>query len=339
MERIRQSLAALRNNRRGGAALLIALCAGALLLSLTLSLIYAASVPLARAVRKLEQERCRMLAVSFAKALDVELQKYTAGTVLPNWEERVWDNAVNQAAETGAFYNQVNAVLEDSTYADYDETDPSTIISFKQDDGNRDKPYGDLEIRLRKTDLTDNVSNQQKTFRESITEAHDTTFNSYGSFPYENAAEGTKTAELDNKFIRYQVQVDVAAELGREKVLYSSYYNREDCYQPRYTWHVVNLDSLPANFSLYQPEEGRQTAPVDEVPVFWEPSDRKFYLDEEKTTSIEPVVWYWDEPDYDAEGEISSYSRHTWVEKVVISYVYYDESGDFHPTYKHYVQR
>lgn len=320
MERIRCGLSALRKNRRSGLAMMIALCACVLLLSLTLRLFYMSGVRIARAGRKVELERCRLLADTFAAALEVELRKY---------------GAEGNEAESGTFYNRVNEFLEDPSYADYDPSDPSTVISFKQDGGSRDDSYGELEIRLRKTDLMDSPSGKRGTFRDEITAVHDTAFDSYGSFDYGGAAQGTRTAERDNKFIRYQVQVDVCSALGEESFLRSAEYYREDCYQPRYTWHVTNLESRPADFELYRPVEGTQLSPIDGVPVFWDPVDRKFFRDRERTLVIEPSTWRRDEPAdgfFNADGD-----SYTWTEKVTISYVYYDESGDFHATFKRFV--
>lgn len=337
MERIRRGLAALRENRRSGLSMLIALCACALLLSLTLCLIYMGTVHMARANRKIEQERCRLLADTFAGTLDAELRKYAAGENQDGTEEPVRDDAPGLTAEKGTFYNHVNAFLEDRSYADYNPADPSTVVSFKQDGGDRDTPYGELEIRLRKTDLMDRAAGNRKAFREDITAVHDTTFNSYGSFDYGSAAQGTRTAERDNKFIRYQVQVDVVSALGEEVFLRSAEYYREDCYQPCYTWHVANLDSRPENFAQYRPLEGTQISPIDNVPVFWDPVDRKFFRDREKTAVMEPSTWYWDEPVLDGDSNIVDHDRHTWTEKVAVSYVYYDENGDFHATFKRFV--
>lgn len=303
MERFRRAWTALRENRRRGVALLIALCACALLLGLTLSLIYTASVPAARANRRLEQERCRLLADSFFDVLDAELRKYTSG-------------------EEGSFYNQVNAVLEDCG-----ETG-AAVLSFQLDGGGPDAPYGDLEIRLHPADLTDTGMKLRPAFREDITAAHDTRFNSYGSFDYRDAAEGTRTAELDNRFIRYWVKVDVLSSVGREQLLRSDEYYREDRYQPYYTWHITNLDSRPDDFSLYRPMEGSQTLPIDGVPVFWDAASGKFFRDAEKTAVIEPAVWYWDEPDG---------TRHTWTEEAAVSYVYYDKNDDFEAVDMHFI--
>lgn len=333
MGRTGHGWAALRENRRSGLALLIALCACVLLLSLTLSLIYAASFPMARANRRLEQERCHLLADSFAGVLDAELRKYTSEEELRGWEEPVWDDTANRAAETGSFYRKVNEALADRAGIGGLEN----FISFPLDGGDRDGPYGDSEIRLRWTDLTDTAVGIRTAFREEITAVGDTAFDSYGSFDYDEAPEGARTAELENRFIRYRVQVDAVVSAGRETMIRSGEYYREDCYQPYYTWHVTNLETQPDGFALYQPAEGTQAAPLDGIQVFWDPARRKFFQDAERTVDIEPAVWYWDEPSDDADSELEDRNRHIWMEEVGISYVYYDENGDFTATYQHFI--
>ena len=70
MRRIRLGWQTLRENRRGGVTLVVALCAAALLLGLALSLIYSSGVLLARSNRKLTRERCYQLSRSMAQTLD-----------------------------------------------------------------------------------------------------------------------------------------------------------------------------------------------------------------------------------------------------------------------------
>ena len=308
--------------------MLLALCACVPVLTLTLSLLHAAAVPPARAGRKIVQERCRLLATSFAAVLDTELRRYTAEKEQHGWDEPVWIDTANRAAGEGSFYYQVNAFLEKGD---------SSEVSFEMDEGDEAAPCGDLEIHLRVTDTIDGADGTCKAFRDEITAVHDTDFDSFGSFCYEDREKGTADAEWGNKFIRYQVHADAVSRLDGEICQYGSDYCREDCYQPRYTWHVVNLDSRPANFAQYEPAEGTQDAPVDGVAVFWDPLSREFFRNEDETAVIAPMVWYWDEAVLDEESNVVGYDRHTWTEKVVISYVYCDENGNFHATYRRYM--
>lgn len=72
MNRIRQGWDALRRGRRSGVSLVIALCAVAVLIGLSLSIVYSSSMLLSRANRKIGRERCYQLAQSFAQVLDSE---------------------------------------------------------------------------------------------------------------------------------------------------------------------------------------------------------------------------------------------------------------------------
>ena len=76
MNRIRQGWDALRRGRRSGVSLVIALCAVAVLIGLSLSIVYSSSMLLSRANRKIGRERCYQLAQSFAQVLDSELTAY-----------------------------------------------------------------------------------------------------------------------------------------------------------------------------------------------------------------------------------------------------------------------
>ena len=75
MKRIRQGWNTLRRSRRSGVSLIVALCAVAVLIGLSLSIVYSSSMLLSRANRKIGRERCYQLAQSFAQVLDSELQE------------------------------------------------------------------------------------------------------------------------------------------------------------------------------------------------------------------------------------------------------------------------
>lgn len=78
MNRIRQGWDALRRGRRSGVSLVIALCAVAVLIGLSLSIVYSSSMLLSRANRKIGRERCYQLAQSFAQVLDSVLENLDA---------------------------------------------------------------------------------------------------------------------------------------------------------------------------------------------------------------------------------------------------------------------
>ena len=67
MNRIRQGWDALWRGRRSGVSLVIALCAVAVLIGLSLSIVYSSSMLLSRANRKIGRESCYQLAQSFAQ--------------------------------------------------------------------------------------------------------------------------------------------------------------------------------------------------------------------------------------------------------------------------------
>ena len=77
IQRIRKGWRTLRENKRAGVSLIVALCAVALIIGLALSLTYSSSLLLARANRKVGRERCYQLAKSFSEVLDGELRRYT----------------------------------------------------------------------------------------------------------------------------------------------------------------------------------------------------------------------------------------------------------------------
>ena len=70
IQRIRKGWRTLRENKRAGVSLIVALCAVALIIGLALSLTYSSSLLLARANRKVGRERCYQLAKSFSEVLD-----------------------------------------------------------------------------------------------------------------------------------------------------------------------------------------------------------------------------------------------------------------------------
>lgn len=77
MNRIRQGWDALRRGRRSGVSLVIALCAVAVLIGLSLSIVYSSSMLLSRANRKIGRERCYQLAQNAAR--DEQLDRLADG--------------------------------------------------------------------------------------------------------------------------------------------------------------------------------------------------------------------------------------------------------------------
>lgn len=214
--RIKRGWAALRDNRRGGLALIAALCAAAVLLGLAMSLLYSSSLVLARANRKTGQERVYQLAKTFDSTLNYELTRYNTDKD----GHKLGASDKKQSPETGGtLYDFVNQFLDRDVYAAYNADNPSGTSYYYtlEDDG--DANYGKPRIRLRK---------------EVPSEAEDPTTQK-GEFSYDDSASQT-TALESAEFIRYTVEVcsEVATEDGA--YAYSTEYYRRDRYKPNYTW-------------------------------------------------------------------------------------------------------
>lgn len=304
MKRIRRGLKALAENPRSGMSMIVALCASVLLLGLTSSLLYAASLPLARANRKIGRERCSQLASSFAQVLDGELEKY----VTEDDDVPVVATNGEQCAlpDSGTFYNYTNRVLEDSLYGDYDPADPDSGFFYQTLGGGEETAdYGNITVRLKKTDLKENV--------EGILKRKEPPYDSYSYFSYAERDAGTDKAEYE-QFIRYQFTVDVTARLDDDSSHSSMEYYRKDSFQPQYYWNVSNYDTKPDGVDV-----------TTGFQVYWNGSD--FYTDRNfnGTSKITPRTYT--SPD----------GSSTWEETVDISYNYYGSDGKAVTTYKRYV--
>lgn len=213
MQRIRRAFLALRENREKGVSLIVALCAVAVLLGLSLSLVYSASLPMARANRKIDRERCYQLAQSFANVLDGELRAYTT-------ENASLSQKSGYCGDTGTFYHYANNVLENTDYAEFDQDDPlhTTFYLITKEDA---EGYGHEVIGLRKE-----VENEQPT---------------EGNFPHKESA--TRTTEVEHAtFLQYRLTVLVQASLHNDSYTYSTEYDRKDSFAPIYTWNGEGED-------------------------------------------------------------------------------------------------
>lgn len=143
MKRIRQGWNTLRRSRRSGVSLIVALCAVAVLIGLSLSIVYSSSMLLSRANRKIGRERCYQLAQSFAQVLDSELQEYK--TIKPELD-------INFAPE-GCFYREVNNILAEDTGLGIYDPDRSDETTACYNAGSTEDNYGRITILLR--DVTD----------------------------------------------------------------------------------------------------------------------------------------------------------------------------------------
>lgn len=208
IQRIRKGWRTLRENKRAGVSLIVALCAVALIIGLALSLTYSSSLLLARANRKVGRERCYQLAKSFSEVLDGELRRYTTD----------YTPYANQSgyAPTDTFYRYANRVLDDDRYINYDPDDPDSVFRYATS-GDKSDPYGQISVKLRK---------------ESTEAAQQPTD---GSFNLDDAV--SKTTQLENQtFIVYLFRVDVEDEQGSDSYTWSTEYYRSDSYQLEYQW-------------------------------------------------------------------------------------------------------
>ena len=210
--RIKRGWAALRDNRRGGLALIAALCAAAVLLGLAMSLLYSSSLVLARANRKTGQERVYQLAKTFDSALNYELTRYNTdkeGVALGASDKK-------QSPETGGtLYDFVNQFLDRDVYAAYNADNPSGTSYYYTLEGDGDANYGKPRIRLRKEVPSEAATPVDGEFRLD-----------------NNQVESLESAQ----YIRYTVEVcsEVTTEDGT--YAYSTEYYRKDQYKPNYTW-------------------------------------------------------------------------------------------------------
>lgn len=207
MKRIRQGWNTLRRNQRSGVSLIVALCAVAVLIGLSLSIVYSSSMLLSRANRKIGRERCYQLAQSFAQVLDSDLQKYkTSDPKL----------APTSYAPADSFYCEVNNVLsEENGLGVYDPDRPEETTAY-YNAGSTDDNYGKITILLRDvTDDQDPIDGDR--------------------FQYADRNEGTAKAE-QTTFNRHQVSVAVKVEKGTDSYTYTTEYRRMDSFQPIYIW-------------------------------------------------------------------------------------------------------
>lgn len=152
MNRIRQGWDALRRGRRSGVSLVIALCAVAVLIGLSLSIVYSSSMLLSRANRKIGRERCYQLAQSFAQVLDSELTAYnTERTDLGGADDK-WPQTADGSR---TFYQYANSVLENLDAYDADDPEHTT---YYYSAGDEDDDYGKVTVMLRKQN-TDSEQN------------------------------------------------------------------------------------------------------------------------------------------------------------------------------------
>lgn len=150
MKRIRQGWNTLHRHSRSGVSLIVALCAVAVLIGLSLSIVYSSSMLLSRANRKIGRERSYQLAQSFSEVLQSELLAYDTDS-----------DALN-----GTFYHFVNDIL-DSTLPEYDPDDEYSTYYYTTDEVEN---YGKLTVALRKTQNADTPGEGTFSYTDRMTE-------------------------------------------------------------------------------------------------------------------------------------------------------------------------
>ena len=200
-----QRLQSVRRNSRQGASLVIVICASALLLAFALAMVYTASLMMARANRRLEQERCYQLAKSFAEVLEYELGKYS-------------DPGDPAAADS--FYLYACKFLE-GDYGEYDPDHPDeTVFHYSAGEmGGLDENYGSIRVALYKEVNQDPEEN-------IIPEGN-----------IENDAEISE--EIGKKqgarLQRYIFTVEVVSTLGDVSCHYTTEYRQNATYEMEFT--------------------------------------------------------------------------------------------------------
>ncbi|WP_318361568.1 hypothetical protein [uncultured Agathobaculum sp.] len=202
MKRIRQGWNTLHRHSRSGVSLIVALCAVAVLIGLSLSIVYSSSMLLSRANRKIGRERSYQLAQSFSEVLQSELLAYDTDS-----------DALN-----GTFYHFVNSILDDSGIPEYDPDVSDTTYYYTTDEVEN---YGKLTVALRKTKNTDEL-NDPANFEDD--------------FSYDERDSKTESAEKKT-FYRYDLSVCVTDETGADRFDYTTQYKRCDTFEPVYIWN------------------------------------------------------------------------------------------------------
>ena len=120
---------------KNGSTLVIVVCISALLMAFALAMLYTAGLLLARANRRLEQERSYQLAQSFAKVLEEELKA---------------DYDKPENAPEKSFYRYVYNFLE-GRYGEYDPDHPEeTVFHYTAGVTDVDENYGSVRVVLYK---------------------------------------------------------------------------------------------------------------------------------------------------------------------------------------------
>lgn len=194
-----------RIRAKKGSSLVIVVCVSAFLVAFALAMVYSSGLLLARANRRLEQERSYRLAQSFAQTLDAELKKYEKPNILGGTD----------SAPSESFYNYAYKFLE-GTYGEYDPDHPDeTIFHYTAASPagiDKDK-YGVIKVVMYKE------ANQEQDVDMSG----------------EISPQDVDTV-LDKRIIRYIFTVEVTASLNGVSYSYSTEYRQMAAYKVDFTY-------------------------------------------------------------------------------------------------------
>lgn len=191
------------NRSREGASLVIVICASALLMAFALAMVYTGGLLMARANRRLEQERCYQLARSFADVLDAELTAYMDPKSAPD----------------DSFYKYVCNFLKGS-YGEYDPEHPEeTIFHYTAGsaDGMDPEKYGSIRVVLYKE-----ASQEEETITSGDIDVT------------KSSEEVAKHKEV--QFQRYIFTVEIIATLRDESYNYQVEYRQKAGYEVEYRY-------------------------------------------------------------------------------------------------------
>lgn len=187
-----------------GSSLVIVVCVSAFLMAFALAMLYSSGLLLARANRRLEQERSYRLAQSFAQSLDAELKKY----------EKLKTTENPDGAPPGSFYDYAYKFLE-GTYGEYDPDHPDeTIFHYTAASPNgTEENYGTIKVAMYKE-----TDQEQDVDMSGVIEPSGV------------------DAVLNQRIIRYIFTVEVTAELKGVSYSYSTEYRQMANYEVAFTY-------------------------------------------------------------------------------------------------------
>lgn len=199
-----------KQESRAGTSLIMVVCVSAFLVAFALSMVYTGSMLMARANRRLKQERCYQLARSFAQVVDEELDRYKD-------VDDLQDPAQVDGDYADSLFRFSCRFLEDTAYREYNPEYPElTTYTYEYRPAVEDKQYGAVTLVLYK-------ENDQDT---DVME---------DTLPENPADQGTTINDpLDyvmNQVSRYTLYVEVVAELDGMTYSYVTSYETLVGYQ------------------------------------------------------------------------------------------------------------